>query len=279
MIRQWLLFLWWPIFGGDTRIITMEFSPRAGFFAVMNVVIGEFVLFEKGAFPDVTGIAVDFKEFGLYYDPSRGSNWWNYYFEPIGDGLKGHPIYPSGAEYAKAYQQRRNMTHSEVAAFVKKYIRVKQSILDQVELFRARHFQESFVIGVHYRGTDKKKEAPRVPYEKVFEKISECLPLDQPYQIFVATDEEAFLSAIKEVYPHRVIATDAARSSSEVGVHFLNKHQYDIGEEALIDALLLSKCDLLIRTSSSLSLWSTYFNPDMPTHLLNRRFHKSKELE
>lgn len=76
------------------------------------------------------------------------------------------------------------------------------------------------------------------------------------------------------------IAIKAQRSSNgEPGVHFINKNNYSLGEEALIDACLLSKCDLLIRTSSNLSLWSTYFNPSLPTILLNHRYANTLEPE
>ncbi len=72
---------------------------------------------------------------------------------------------------------------------------------------------------------------------------------------------------------------EAHRSSGTAGVHLSNRNQYKIGEESILDALLLSKCDLLVRTSSNLSLWSTYFNPDLPVILLNERRTHSLEPE
>ena len=42
-------------------------------------------------------------------------------------------------------------------------------------------------------------------------------------------------------------------------------------ENALIDCILLSKTDLLIRTSSNFSLASTFFNPKLPVIELSKR--------
>jgi hypothetical protein len=42
------------------------------------------------------------------------------------------------------------------------------------------------------------------------------------------------------------------------------------GEDAVMDCLLLSRCQYLVRTASNLSLCSTLFSPDMPVMLLNR---------
>jgi hypothetical protein len=31
----------------------------------------------------IRGVQVDFKKTGLYYDPSFGENWWEYYLNPF----------------------------------------------------------------------------------------------------------------------------------------------------------------------------------------------------
>ena len=57
-------------------------------------------------------------------------------------------------------------------------------------------------------------------------------------------------------------------------VHYFNPKNvspYKLGKEAVIDCLLLSKCNHLIRTSSCLSLVSEYFNPQLTDTLLNKR--------
>jgi hypothetical protein len=267
--------------GKEFRIITTGHNPKLGMFAAANQVLGQLYLFETGQLRKVSGLIIDFEKYGLYYDPSCGPNWWTYYFEPIclGDE-RAKRVYPTKAQCYDAWEKRRMISREEAAEIVRKYVRIKPHIQQKIDAFVDRFFVNQYIIGVHYRGTDKSKEAPRMAYEEVFEEIETHIPSDKPYALFIATDEADFLEQARERYPSRVIAIEAHRSTDDgVGFHFANKNNYFLGEEAVIDASLLSKCDLLIRTSSNLSLWSTYFNPDLPVILLNQRHMETLEPE
>jgi hypothetical protein len=52
----------------------------------------------------------------------------------------------------------------------------------------------------------------------------------------------------------------------------LGASNYKKGEGALIDCLLLSRCNTLIRTTSFLSAWASIFNPKLPIVLVNRPY-------
>lgn len=265
----------------EFRVIRLENNPGLGMFAAANQVLGQLYMFETGQLPQVSGLTVDFDRYGLYYDPKRGLNWWSYYFEPIYIGEKGNaPLtYPTQEQYYKAWEKRRLISRDLAAQLINKYIHIKPEIQEKIDTFACRYFLDYYTIGIHYRGTDKVKEAPRIAYEKVFKEIDKHIPQEKPYALFVATDEIEFLEHAQIRYSN-VVALDAVRShSGSSGVHFANKNNYAVGEEALIDACLLSKCDLLIRTSSNLSLWSTYFNPDLPVILLNNRYMPTLEPE
>lgn len=267
--------------GNEFRVIRLEHNHHLGVFATANQVLAQLYLFETGQLPGVVGLAVDFDRFGLYYDPNRGLNWWTYYFEPIclGEREQGKISYPTQEQYLAAWQERRKLSRATAAHIVKKYIRIAPHIQRKIDAFAAEFFLGNYMIGIHYRGTDKKAEAPRVSYDTIFTEIDAHIPQDRPYSIFIATDEIEFFQQATSRYGHQVVAIKAHRGSSGgLGVHFLNKNNYLLEEEALMDACLLSKCNVLIRTSSSLSLWSTYFNPDLPTTLLNRR-HDGSTLE
>jgi hypothetical protein len=263
---------------GDFRIVGTENFLKMGMFASLNQVLGHLYEYENG--DSVSGVLIDFDVYGLYYDVRYGPNWWSYYFEPIcvGEQAGSEVRHPTKKEYYEAFQTRRKITKTQSAEIVNKYIRAKQHIQDKVDQFERENFRGDFVLGVHYRGTDKWTEAVRLPYESVIEKIRECIPQTE-YRIFVATDETAFLETMQEAFPTRVVATVAHRATGKKGVHFSKEDHYEIGEEALIDSLLLARCNLLIRTSSSLSLWSTYFNPEMPVILLNSNYRNTKSIE
>ena len=159
-------------------------------------------------------------------------------------------------------------------AIIDKYIHPKQHIINKIDHFVENNFKSLFIIGVHYRGTDKQHEAPRVLYKEVKNKVKqEIKQLKADYKIFVATDENAFVEYMKMVFPNKICyRSNAIRSDNRQPVHKRHQDQYKCGEDAVLDCILLSRTNLLIRTSSTLSLWSTYFNPDIPVFELNERY-------
>jgi hypothetical protein len=65
---------------------------------------------------------------------------------------------------------------------------------------------------------------------------------------------------------------DHYRSAGGNPVHIALGNGYDKGEDALINALLLSKCATVIRTTSFLSAWASIFNPTLRVVLLNKPY-------
>lgn len=224
----------------------------------------------------VTCAIVDFRNTGLYYDKNKGLNWWQYYFEPIEigdiDSNKTFEFRDNGRYY------ERNFSREKFYTFIKKYIHIKPELQGKIDQFFQEKLAGSYVIGVHYRGTDKSIEAPRVKYETVKKAIDEqILGLKEKhgsnYKIFVATDEDGFLAYMENVFGNKIYAQTIERSTDGNPVHSNPKNTpYESGEGALLDCILLSKSNILIRTSSNLSRWSTYFNPSIPVIELNVRW-------
>ena len=84
----------------------------------------------------------------------------------------------------------------------------------------------------------------------------------------MATDEKRFLQEIQKEFKGRVIFSDVERSSDGKAIHFARSHSYKTGEDAVVDCLLLSRTNYLLRTASNLSLCSGFFNPDLPIKLI-----------
>ncbi len=256
----------------ETYLIVGSPIYNPGMFSVLHTVIGTLDLYEK---KEYGGIEIDFGTSGLYYEAKKGPNWWSYYLEPLRLGNKqGKKIVPY--RFLKhsvdmANRSEFHLTKFRSAELVSNYFQFKPFLLQMVHDFATIHFNGKKVIGVHYRGTDKKLEAPRVPYQRVLNEISKVLTSDD--LIFIATDEEKFLSFIQSHFPYQTLSITAKRSENERPIHLgSNGSGYQIGLEAMLDAFLLSRCDLLIRTSSNLSLFSTYLNPDLPTITLSDRY-------
>lgn len=247
-----------------------------GMFSIFNDVLRLVDMYDKGVY---SGVAVKFDQAGFYYDIDKGDNWWNYYCEPIGLGHRfRRPIVETdglGLPYAPSREDLRNFNRDDAARLVAKYIHPKQPIWDKVKEFSKKNFQDKYVIGVHYRGTDKVLEAPRVSYEEMAKKVKEIVMQKQTadYVVFVATDEQPFLEYMLKEHPHNVAYWDCVRSDTHKPVHkYPQVAPYRLGEDAIMDCLLLSKADKLVRTASNLSLWSGYFNPKMKVIEMSKNY-------
>jgi hypothetical protein len=136
------------------------------------------------------------------------------------------------------------------------------------------HFGNFHVIGIHFRGTDKCGEAPRVPYEEVCAAVRTAIGVvgTEDWRLFVASDEQAFVDYMEDAFPDMVFSWETRRSTDGCPIDLRMEDNYKKGEDAVMDCLLLSRCHQLIRTASDLSLCSTYFNPDIPVVLLNEEY-------
>lgn len=258
------------------HFVINNIHPYQGFFSVFTAVMGYLDLYDSR---DIDGLTVNFQANGLFYEAGHGQNWWNYYFEPIDFGNKQN----ADVEYSVANETGRvaylteiGLSRNRIVELMKKYITIKPDVLAEVNQFTNENFGNKFVIGVHYRGTDKSCEAKSLCYEAVSSEVSSQIDKKQPndFVIFVATDEQGFLEHMQKAFEGKVVSSNCLRSSDKTPIHYFNSKNtspYKTGKEALLDCLLLSKCHHLVRTSSCLSLVSTYFNPNLTETLLNQR--------
>jgi hypothetical protein len=143
-----------------------------------------------------------------------------------------------------------------------------------VDDFYNQYFIGAYMLGVHYRGTDKVSEAPRVRYEDMHDAIvSHIRGLQgKKFKLFVASDEEQFIQFIEGKFPGLIIKNNLERSYDGTPIHLQHRDQFKIGEGALLDCLLLSRCDFLIRTSSCLSFAASQFNPNLRYKDMSRAY-------
>lgn len=119
------------------------------------------------------------------------------------------------------------------------------------------------VVGVHYRGTDKCAEVCLVGHGRCMDALREAMA--DPRDIaFVATDDAAFLQKSRAEFGARVrFLIGAKRSATQAATHAAGATPKD-AEDALTDALLLARCDLLLHGSSNLAGAVKLWAPAMP---------------
>jgi hypothetical protein len=154
------------------------------------------------------------------------------------------------------------------------FVRPRSYIVQKMEDFFARHLAGHDVIGVHARGTDatstrevrafRHNSLVLSRYTSEIERLLQCHP---GAKIFVATDEESSLRQLATTFPDRVVSYDSVRHqdgeqpagqgptgwimpgyiAADRDVAARN------GEDAVIEYLLLSRCDYLVHNGSSLA--------------------------
>lgn len=242
-------------------------STGYGLFSIFNAVVGVLHEYEN---LDYEGLVVNLGRTCTYYNRRTGSNCWEYYCEPIKLGKtrgiqKATLTEPEFQTYA---MKTTTLSREAVFQIIEEHIKVKKQIKKKVEKFVEETFSNQHIIAIHYRGTDKIREAPRVSYAEMIDNVNNYIITHslENYKIFIATDEQLFVDTMKAIFHNSVVVYESKRSLDGTPLHYgrSDLDPYKQGEDALIDCLLLARSDVLIRTSSNLSLWSTFFNPYIP---------------
>lgn len=117
-------------------------------------------------------------------------------------------------------------------------------------------------LGIHYRGTDKYTEIPRVPYETTYRRF---LALPRTYdRVFLSTDETAAAAWFADRIPGLVL-NPHQRTDDRGGLH-LTQGGRQQADEAMLDMLCLAACDTLLLTRSNFSDWALIFGHTEDIH-------------
>jgi Alpha-(1,6)-fucosyltransferase N- and catalytic domains len=140
-----------------------------------------------------------------------------------------------------------------------KYIKLKKSLMSQVDLFCDRHMNDCSLLGVHVRRTDKVDEIVLPNLNRYTKEIDKYLASVRDSQkdpiVFLATDSNDVLKKLKKIYKDIIVFTDCIRSDSSEAVHLTTNNKRLKGEQILIDMYLLSRCDMYI------GLWFSNITP------------------
>ena len=160
----------------------------------------------------------------------------------------------------------------------KKYFVIHPAVQAEVDQFWVDHGLDGNVLGVHYRGTDKSDEAPRVEYETMTRYVRAYLDEHPEVSaIFVSSDERRFVEyATVSFNDVPVVAReDFRRAETMQPVHQDLDNIISIQGDAVLSCLLLARCGGLIKTASFLSAFSALLNPEMRTLIVNRPHDKA----
>lgn len=176
-------------------------------------------------------------------------------------------------DFGKNYDKER-LDIEMATKLTREYINIRPEFIDEVNKFVEAKFNTGKVLGVHFRSTDKITEAGYVSYEMALRNIDNCLNTYNHFtKIFVTTDDNKFIDYLKNSRLTSLICyrEDFYRSDNEKAIHTrMDIDRYNMNKDAIINMIILSKCDFIIKTASNLSAISLFLNPSIPYMLINK---------
>ncbi len=137
---------------------------------------------------------------------------------------------------------------------VRRYLRPRKEIADEVDRFYEQHLASLDFIAVHVRGSDKVSEITVIDEvnKQYKEIIDRYFSVYNCRRIFLMTDDSRILDHFVKVYGNKIITTDCQRTSSVQGIH--HKQVPDkrrLGTEVMVDAYLAAKAKAFVGNARS----------------------------
>ena len=176
------------------------------------------------------------------------------------------PMQLTGGNYPTPEHLYSRKFRMQVNKLLDKYVKVKPSIQEKIDIFYDEQMRDRRVIGLHCRGRFLYNEVGDVPIEWLCEEANRYA--DGNTIFFVATDQTPLLEQAKKLLRGIVIYYDCYRQETTTSPFSSQQLHPQMGEDVLVEVLLLARCDHLIHTISNVSTTVLYFNPTQPHTLL-----------
>lgn len=148
------------------------------------------------------------------------------------------------------FMKKRNVVYDNIFF-------LKQQFIKEIEILKNSFIKEK-TLGIQIRGTDKKRELPEVDIEKVYKKIDHFIEKKGTESVFLATDEEKYISLLTKKYGGAIsYRQDNIFSKDGNPIHYCTgEERMNINKQVLIDVYLLANCNNLIYTRSNVGFLS-----------------------
>jgi hypothetical protein len=261
-----------PVLEQHTLVVT---AWNGGFFSHVNRVVNH--LHHSLGRGGCAAVRVDWRvseHIPLFvYGTARDGELWQHFFEPLAfpnaprheratweyadlsmTGLHAYRMYKRGSRWRTAYGR----------AFAE-HVHVREELR-----CRAREMWQDAgaarrCVGVHYRHSGHGHECPRPipPIEVFIDRARSLLRGGSPASVVLATDVHEAVEGFRVAFGDRLLVQpDVVRAHAADHQHDLGASpSVALGDQALIDALLLARCDVMVHTVSNLATAVGYMNP------------------
>tara|TARA_B110000305_G_C19396064_1_gene617495 strand:+ start:71 stop:1054 length:984 start_codon:yes stop_codon:yes gene_type:complete len=246
-------------------------NKKKGFFSLLLFVLNHL----KFAFKNKLEPIIDWQNFPtLYNDKSKmleSYDPWKYYFKKI-NNLNIDVIYKEGNYvfcHDKNIYTKNNSFNQSLEKTYYKHIKINNRILKKYNHYKKTLFGfDKNILGIHFRGTDMRYSPnhPLPPTEKQILKITTNLIKKHNFKkIFLVTEDLSNFNYMKIKFNDQIIYIDNFRSnkSKVFSIYPRKLHNYKMGEESLLNGLLLSNCKIVISSQTGISDFAKFLNADI----------------
>lgn len=176
-------------------------------------------------------------------------------------------------------------------AIVDDFVQPRTYVLHKADEFFTRHMTGQYLIGIHARGTDATSKQERRSFRqdslvlsRYVREIERLLNREPNAKIFVASDDQTSVDHLVSAFGARVISYDSIRHRGGepagrgpagwiMPAYIAGDRDTAArnGEDAVIEYLLLSRCDYLVHNGSSLARTVLLNAPALPHTNTHRR--------
>lgn len=143
---------------------------------------------------------------------------------------------------------------------IDKHTKFKKEILNTVDKFFDEKMKGYRILGIHKRGTDISEHHTKIDIDNYFYEID--LILHDYDIILLCTDEKEVIDIFKNKYDNIIVfGCETLSDNSNIPSFKYRKDGYLMGFEVIVESLLLSKVDFLLKTNSNVSNFSLLYNP------------------
>lgn len=251
-------------------------SKHCGFFGDLAMTLNAI------CFAEITGLRfdVDWDKRSLYFDAAAGQNVWHYFFTPPLQSRKSRKISLSLPYFPDAFgfPVYDNLSERKsIGIAIERYCTPKPEISEIIENYVRENFSSIANLGVHYRGTDAAagfENRKCAKLECLETRIADWLKQNQDGRIFLASDDASGVELLKSKFGPSLHSRDCIRSDNGKSIHGhyddgFTGTGYEKGLDVLVDASLLSRCDLMLNQGSRVAWFAKSKNPELLTQQIN----------
>jgi hypothetical protein len=245
-------------------------TSHAGIFSYLSFVLNHIKIAKINNFIPI----IDMENFTSPYNEKKKilntNNSWEYYFNQscnysLEEVYRSQNVIFSRTDFHHKMEYRIHLVPEFQKYKDNEIILLKNYYKYVDDFFTNKNLHTKKILGVHFRGTSYKTSRGHIfPATKIQIKnhIDKLLHEENFDKIYLCTEESEYLNFFKEYYKDNLLYIESFRSNKNDAFtkYPRENHRYLLGDEAVKEALILSKCQSLLFVRSNIINAANYFS-------------------